>query len=338
LKNIGLMGCGLIADYGHIPAINETPGLRLVSLYDPDPARAYFLQGKHNVPHAFTNSEAFFASDIDAVAIASPAPCHRQNVEDAARWGKPVLCEKPLAMTDHDAESMIATMENAGLLLAVGFCYRFSTVSMKIKELVQQRAIGDVRALRLIYVWNLHGKWEWTERGERLESPRRVGRMLEGGPMVDCGVHQIDLSRWWLGSEVVRHQQAGAWVEDYEAPDHVWLHMDHESGAHTAVEMSFSYTATAAEPRSHFSYHLIGTDGLIRFDRDGWHFEVRTPHGTQFLPGGDEKNFVGMYAAFAQALETGERGDLATGRDGLIATRIARSATQAVIANRSLPK
>ena len=152
--------------------------------------------------------------------------------------------------------------------------------------------------------------------------------------MVDCGVHQIDLARWWLGSEVAHYQAAGAWVEDYRSPDHMWLHLDHDSGAHTMAEMSFSYGHTARDPLTHFSYHLIGTEGMIRYDRDGWLFELRTKHGTHHLPGASEKNFEGMHAAFAHALETGERGALPTGQDGLRATQIARQATELAIAQR----
>lgn len=333
------MGCGLVADYAHLPAIRDTPGLEIAALYDPDPTRLEYEAGKFGVSNAFTDCEAFFGAGLDAVVVTSPAPTHLQNVHAAARHGLHVLCEKPLAMTDRDAAEMIACMKAAKRMLFTGFCYRFSPVAMQIREMVAQGAVGEVRSLRLIYIWDLHGRWEQNENGERIESPRWIGRMLEGGPMVDCGVHQIDLARWWLRSEVVRQQAAGAWVEEYEAPDHMWLHLDHASGAHTMVEMSFSYTHTAAEPINHFSYHLIGTEGLIRYDRDGWHFELRNGQGTQFFPGADEKNFHGMYAAFAQALENGEPGDvLASGRDGLVATRIARAATQSVIANRSLPK
>ena len=77
---------------------------------------------------------------------------------------------------------------------------------------------------------------------------------------------------------------------------------------------------------------MIGTEGVIRYDRDGWVFEVRTKHGTHRLPGASEKNFEGLYAAWAQALETGDRSDLPTGFDGLRATQIAREATESVIA------
>ncbi len=332
MKKIGLMGCGMIAEYGHLPAILATQGLEAWAVYDPDPEHAYGLQHKFGIPHGYTVSSMFFESGIDAVVVASAAPAHLQNVQEAAKYGFPVLCEKPLAMTDEDAAVMIKTMDDAGLMLASGFCYRYSGVAQNIKKLVETDAIGDVRTLRLVYIWNLHGRDRVTSAGDIITNPYFHGRMIEGGPMVDCGVHQIDLARWWLNSEVKDYQAMGSWVEDYAAPDHMWLHMDHENRAHTMVEMSFTYGHTARDPRSHFSYHLIGTDGVIRYDRDGWVFEVRTKHGTHRLPGSSEKNFEGLYAAWARALETGDRADLPTGWDGLRATQIAREATEDVIA------
>jgi predicted dehydrogenase len=336
MKKIGLMGCGMIAEYGHLPAILATQGLQAWAVYDPDPERAYGLQHKFGIPHGYAISSMFFESGIDAVVVASSAPAHRQNVEEAARYGLPVLCEKPLAMTDDDAEHMIKLMHDSRLMLATGFCYRYSPVAQNIKRLVQGGAIGEVRSLRLVYIWNLHGREHISPDGQVIVNPYWQGRMDEGGPMVDCGVHQIDLARWWLQSEVIHTQAAGAWVENYEAPDHMWLHLDHANGAHATVEMSFSYSHTARDPRSHFSYHIIGTDGMIRYDRDGWTFEVRTRYGTHRLPGASEKNFEGLYAAFARALETGDASDLPTGHDGLRATQIARRATESVIAHRNM--
>ena len=334
MKKIGVMGCGMIAEYGHIPAILATQGLEAWAVYDPNPEHAYGLQHKYGIPHGYTVSSMFFESGIDAVVVASAAPAHLLNVQEAAGYGFPVLCEKPLAMTDDDAALMIKTMDDAGLMLAAGFCYRYSGVAQSIKKLVETGAIGEVRSLRLVYIWNLHGRDRVTSAGDIVKNPYFHGRMMEGGPMVDCGVHQIDLARWWLGSEVKEYQAMGAWVEDYEAPDHVWLHMDHENRAHTMVEMSFTYGHTVKDPRSHFAYHLIGTEGVIRYDRDGWVFEVRSKHGTHRLPGSSEKNFEGLYAAFAYALETGDASSLPTGYDGLRATQIARDATQSVIARR----
>src|SRR5258708_7127078 len=100
MQRIGLMGCGVVAGYGHLPAIAETPGLELVSIYDPNPEPLAAVAARFPQVRCFTDNDAFFASGIDAVSVTSPAPVHRDNVRQAARYGKHVLCEKPLAMDD----------------------------------------------------------------------------------------------------------------------------------------------------------------------------------------------------------------------------------------------
>jgi len=327
------MGAGVIARYGHAPAILQTPGLQLTSVFDPSAESLELFARQYPAVEVetFTDKSAFFESGLDAIAICSSAPAHLSNVQDAAYHRLPVLCEKPLAMTDADIAAMIALMEEKHLPLVAAFCYRFSPVAQEIRNLIAAGAIGSVRAMRLIYNWNEHGKYFW-ENGERHENPYRVGRMLEGGPMVDCGVHQIDLARWWIDSEVMDYSAQAAWIdEEYEAPGHMWLHMEHESGCHTMVEMSFAYTHTAKEPISLFTYEIIGTDGIIRYDRNGWKFELRNGYETRELVGASEKNFTGMYHAWARALRTGDFSELPTGRDGIAATRIARTTTEECI-------
>ncbi|MDX1933641.1 MAG: Gfo/Idh/MocA family oxidoreductase [Capsulimonadales bacterium] len=340
MTKIGLIGCGAVADFGHLPAIAETPGLELVAVVDPNPEAA--RRAAERFPHtvACTDSETFFAVGRDrgmqAVTIASPAPAHLTNVRDAAAYGLHILCEKPLGTDEAQIREMIDLTDRAGVRLATALCYRYSPVAQRIRELVEHRAIGDIRVLRLIYLWNLHGKYFFDKEGGRFESPLRIGRMREGGPMTDCGVHQIDLACWWLQSDVERQQAVAAWVDnDYEAPDHVWLHLDHRCGAHSHIEMAFSYTHTAAEPVSLFTYELIGTEGLIKYDRDGWRFSVRHGFGTDHLPGASEKNFHGMYAAWRDALTTGDFRHLPSAEDGLRITRIAEEAVRSAITDRA---
>jgi predicted dehydrogenase len=338
MKKIGLMGCGVVATYGHVPAIRSVTDLSLTALYDPNPRQLEKLQESSGVAAGFTDLDQFLSSGLDAVAITSPAPTHRANVLAAVARGLDVLCEKPLAMTVQEGREMSDAANARGVLLATGFDYRFSPAADEIRRLVREGAIGPVRSLRLIYIWNCHGKYAIGPDGHRIESPRRAGRMREGGPIVDCGVHQIDLARWWLGSEVVRWAAHGAWVDQYEAPDHVWLHMDHHSGAHTLVEISYSYCHTAAQPLSSFTYELIGTDGVIRYDRGAKIFEVRNGEGTTVLPFAPEKNFAGLYAAFARAMDTRELGPLPSAQDGIAADLIARSAVEQLVAQRATQK
>ncbi len=332
---IGLMGCGAVASFGHLPAIATTSGLEISALYDPDLARVNELGASYPNAWRFTDPEEFFKATIDAVVIASPAPAHYDNLKLCAQHGKHVLCEKPLGHTEQEALAMIDLMHQRGLMLFTGFCYRFSPVSLKIKELIESGEIGSVMAMRLIYLWALDGKYITGPDGARIANPRREARMLEGGPMVDCGVHLIDLARWWLNSEVVAHTGFGAWLEEYRAPDHVWLHLNLASGAVVHVETSFSYTATASDHLSQFTYEIIGTEGLIRYDRDGWRLEVRNGSGTHHHPGASEKNFYGMYTAFEEALRTGVPGHLPSGEDGVIATRVANEATEQAIVSRT---
>ena len=131
MARIGVMGCGVVADYGHIPAILDTEGLDLVALYDPNPERLSFVAAKFGNLPAFTDVEAFFSAGLDAVLVCSPAGAHLTNVLDAARHGVNVLCEKPLALNDEEAEQAILAMERAGKMLFTGFVYRFSPVALQ---------------------------------------------------------------------------------------------------------------------------------------------------------------------------------------------------------------
>src|SRR6478609_2177573 len=99
---LGLIGCGVVASYGHLPAIQETPGLSIHSIMDTDPAKLNEAKQRFNVPNAFSDLDAFFASGIDAVVICSPATVHYSDVMACAKHGKPALCEKPLAMSESE--------------------------------------------------------------------------------------------------------------------------------------------------------------------------------------------------------------------------------------------
>jgi len=182
-------------------------------------------------------------------------------------------------------------------------------------------------------VWDCHGKYERARFDEKVVQQRRAERMQEGGPMFDCGTHQIDLARWWMG-EVTRVDGHGAWCDEYDPPDHVWAHLDHAGGAHSMVEVSYGYGHTARDQAHRFVYEILGSEGLILYDREEKTFEVRTPKGTEKLAFHQEKNFKGMYEAYARALETGRPGDLSTAADGEAVTRIAREATEKAMAGR----
>lgn len=328
------MGVGVVARYGHIPAILETGEFELHAIFDPHGPSLTDARKKFQIPHAFADAEEFFQSGIEAVTIASSAPFHKDNVLACAAHGIPALCEKPLAMTGAESREMVKAMQQAGVPLYAAFCYRFSPSALKIRELVTAGAIGEVRSLRLIYNWNLHGKYADDANGNRVLQKRREDRMLEGGPMVDCGTHQIDLATFWLNSPVIRSAGHGAWVDDHEAPDHMWLHLDHANGAHSVIEISYSYHHTTKNARSEFVYELIGTNGVIRYDREARQLFLENGEGRQDFEFHPEKEFEGMYREYANALRRGGSVLLTSAEAGLTVAEIARNATDEAIQNR----
>lgn len=151
--------------------------------------------------------------------------------------------------------------------------------------------------------------------------------------MVDCGVHMIDLVRWMTESEVVQVVGYGAQVVDgYEAPDHAWAFLELENGMRADIEMSFTYAHTARDVAPQFTYEMIGTGGVAKFDRYGYRLEARHGQGTLHEQGAGEKDFDGMYRAFRDAIHSGEPGDLASPADAMRVSDLAWDATRQAMA------
>ncbi|MBP5233732.1 MAG: Gfo/Idh/MocA family oxidoreductase [Planctomycetes bacterium] len=335
-RKIGIMGAGIVADFNHIPAIQASNAWEVAAVFDPDPVKLRKVQNKCGIDPAICHGDvdSFFRDGgFEAVSITSPAPTHHANALLAARHGKHVLCEKPMAMNAEEGRAMLAAAAAAKVQFWMGLVCRFTPVAQKIRELVRQKAIGEVRALRLVFNWACHGRYKVDdETGEYGINKRREGRMAEGGPLVDCGPHEIDLACWWLGSPIIRQEGFGAWVEDgYAAPDHVWLHLDHANGAHTMIETSFAYGHTSKEKVSEYLYELIGTDGVIRYDRGQKTLAVHGKDADYALPTDEDRGFRAMYDEFARAIESGHSELLASGAEGLELTRVSRLATEEAI-------
>jgi xylose dehydrogenase (NAD/NADP) len=328
---VGLVGCGEVAGYGHLPALLRAERLDLVGVCDVSTDRLAAAPVPAEVTRCTSLEEM---PDLDALVVTSPAGVHAENVEWAARRGVPVLCEKPIAVDEATSLAMVEQMEAAGIPLWIAFTYRYSPVARRIRELVATGAVGEVRALRMVFLWDLHGAFQ--NRSARTGvNQRRIGRMREGGPLVDCGVHQIDLARWWLGSDLQVDHATGVWFDELDgvgAPEHVTTHLS-GGGARVLVDISFAYGHRSPSRLPTFTYEVIGTEGVIRYRREERDFVVIDGAGRHELGWAPEKSFEGMYADLAAALH-GAQHALPTGRDGLAATRLALDATSRAVAVR----
>ncbi len=337
MKNIrlGLMGCGIVARFRHLPAIQMLDGIEKTALFSPTLQPAKELADAFGFDAAFSDEDKFWDSNLNLVVVTSPPWAHLDNIRSAAAHGVDVICEKPLALTDEDCKAIQKLVAESGIRLYVTFCYRFSTVSQTIKHLIVSKAIGDLRTLRFVFNWDCRGKY--SEPEGKVLNVRRDFRMKDGGPLVDCGVHQIDLARFWSGSEPVHWCGHGSWADDYETPDHVWVHLDHANGIHTMVECSFSYGHQCPNTTPVYAYDIIGTDGFIHYEKATRNFELHNANGIEKLPFDDEKDFLAMYKAILANRNGNGSETLPSCDDGLIATCIARTATEQAMKKRITP-
>mgnify|MGYP000175796351 CR=1 FL=1 len=144
----GMVGTGFIADWV-LAGARQDARFEAVAICSRTQERADAFAAKHGIPHTFTLLEEMAASPlVDAVYIATPNFLHASQSILCMRHGKHVLCEKPMAVTLAECESMVAAAEFNNRHLMIGHNMRFDPVHRRAKELLEQGVIGDVITFR----------------------------------------------------------------------------------------------------------------------------------------------------------------------------------------------
>src|SRR5258706_8424693 len=121
----GIIGCGDVTEVKSGPGFQKAEGSALVAVMRRDAAKAEDYARRHNVPRWYADADALIADrDVDAVYIATPPSSHEEYVLKAAKARKPVLVEKPMAMSVAECEAMIAACRSAGVPLRVAYYRR----------------------------------------------------------------------------------------------------------------------------------------------------------------------------------------------------------------------
>jgi len=174
-----------------IPPLRVSHGNRLLAIASRDTARATAYAREWGIERAHGSYEALLADpEIDAVYVPLPNHLHAQWTIEAARAGKHVLCEKPLALSVAEVDAMTSAAREAGVAVAEAFMYRHHPQTLKVRELVQAGAIGRVRFLR--------GTFSFP-----LSRPNDVRLRPEwgGGCLWDVGCYPLGFVRFVLGKE-----------------------------------------------------------------------------------------------------------------------------------------
>ncbi len=249
---VGLLSCGGMArTLGR--ALGKVPRAQLAQVCDLDGAAARAFGEEMGVPWT-TDAQALLADDrIAAVIIATPNFTHVDLVEVAAKAGKHIFCEKPLALSTADADRMLAATRAAGVHLVVGHVLRLLPVFDHIRTLVADGVLGRPFALRITRA----GGW-----GER--QPWRQQRRTSGGPLFEVNVHELDFMRCLLGEpQSVYAMGANAVVSGVDFEDTAMVSVRFAEGAFGALHCSIG----AALPE--YTGTLQGTEGTLRFSNGG---------------------------------------------------------------------
>ncbi|HID11802.1 MAG TPA: Gfo/Idh/MocA family oxidoreductase, partial [Candidatus Latescibacteria bacterium] len=177
---------------GHVEAYQAHPKAEVVAICDIDEGRLGQVGDRYGIARRYTDYwEMLEKEELDIVSVATPNSLHMPITVAALQAGCHVLCEKPLALNAQEAEKMVEKAEEVGRRLMVNFSYRFDPVSLALKDQVNNGVLGEPYFART--VWHrrrgIPGFGGWFGRRE----------MAGGGPLIDLGVHRVDLALWLMG-------------------------------------------------------------------------------------------------------------------------------------------
>lgn len=190
---VAVIGCGAVTDVFYSPALKELEGDRLLKVcvvVDPSAERRETMSARFPGVEALDRLAAL-RRPVDFAIVASPAMLHAQHTTELLRKGIHVLCEKPMAVSTEQCESMIAEATRAGRLLAVGLFRRFFGAAGQLQDLVASNALGRPTRFEVTE----GSRFQWPARSDSFFRKDQAG----GGVLLDVGSHVLDLVLWWFG-------------------------------------------------------------------------------------------------------------------------------------------
>jgi xylose dehydrogenase (NAD/NADP) len=249
--NWGILGCAGIAERALIPAIRDSTNGILYGIAARDGRRANDWAKTHGFEKAYVNYQALLEDPaIDAVYNPLPNNLHAEWSIRAARAGKHVLCEKPMAMNTAEVRHMIGAAEASGVLLMEAFMYKFHPQMEKTLELLSAGEIGAVRSVHssFTFMYEPDGcNYRWFPD-------------MGGGALYDVGCYTISASRLVFGAEPVSVFARAAIHPKYRVDVSCHMLLEFPGGRFAHCDCAFD---------SQFQSHLlvVGEKGTLDLDR-----------------------------------------------------------------------
>lgn len=201
LLQIGLIGAGRIAQAHAATVAYRISNAHLAAVTDPIASAATNIAAKFRIPTIAPNYQAILADpQIDAVMICTPTDTHAEIMKAAARAGKQIFCEKPIALTLAATDDALAVVEQCGVKLQLGFNRRFDANYARVRKAITSGEIGNPQILHII---------------SRDPAPPPISYVKSsGGIFLDMTIHDWDMARFLSGSEITEvYVQGGVTVD-----------------------------------------------------------------------------------------------------------------------------
>jgi predicted dehydrogenase len=246
----GILSTANIGKARVIPAMQQASNGKVVAVASRSLDKAQAFAAELNIPIAYGSYEELIASsEVDAIYIPVPNSEHAPWSILCAEAGKPTLCEKPLARNAAEAQRMVDTFAQKGVLFAEAFMYRFHPQTVRVKQMIDSGAIGDIKAISASFTFPI-----------RHEDDIRLSKPLVGGSLMDVGCYCINVMRLMTGAEPVEAHALRVVGKESQVDESLAGVLKFPGGVLGHFDSSL---------RTHFthSYEIRGTRGRIEVDQ-----------------------------------------------------------------------
>lgn len=276
----GIIGCGDVTESKSGPAFAKAENSALVAVMRRDGVKAADYAKRHNVPRWYDDAHKLIAdAEVDAVYVATPPDSHEHYAIQTARAGKPVYVEKPMARSYDECRRMIDACRKESVKLFVAYYRRTLPRFLKVKELLEDRAIGQVRFVSV----RLHQP-PMKEDLDPHNLPWRVRpEIAGGGRFLDLASHTLDLLDFLLGRIADARGHANNQAHLYPAEDIVTGSLAFESGVLGTGLWCFTSHHRADEVQivgdtGRICFSTFGPNDPVRLETEGMAEQFDIPH------------------------------------------------------------
>ncbi|MFS8580742.1 MAG: Gfo/Idh/MocA family oxidoreductase [Novibacillus thermophilus] len=251
--NIGIISFAHMHANSYAKHLHRHPEAELTAIWDDDPSRGQRASDAFGARY-YDDLDQFLHSDVDAVLVCSENAKHRDHVVKASQAGKHVLCEKPIATEIRDAEEMIDSCREHGVILQIAYPVRFAPSVERVRDMVQNGELGDILAINGTNHGQMPGGWFVQKE------------MSGGGAATDHIVHVMDLVRWMLNDEVKSvYAEMDTRFYDIDVEDCGIVSLEMESGTIVTIDPSWSRPKTFPM-WGDVKMEMVGTKGTLSVD------------------------------------------------------------------------